>query len=34
MIIKKSERIKKQISADGFVYEYHDANKDLGMAVS
>lgn len=34
MLIKKSERVKKQISKDGFVYEYNDANKDLGMAVS
>ena len=34
MLIKKSERVKKQISKDGFVYEYHDANKNLGMAVS
>ena len=34
MLIKKSERVKKQISKDGCVYEYRDANNNLGMAVS
>lgn len=34
MLIKKDQRIKKQIAPNGFVYEYPDANKDLGIAVS
>ena len=34
MLIKKSQRIKKQIAPNGFVYEYPDASKDLGIAVS
>ena len=34
MLIKKSQRIKKQISPNGFVYEYPDVNKDLGIAIS
>lgn len=34
MLIKKSQAIKKQISENGFVYEYQDANKNLGLAVS
>ncbi|MFA6513664.1 MAG: hypothetical protein WCT50_00025 [Patescibacteria group bacterium] len=34
MLIKKEQRVKKQISSDGFVYEYQDVNKNLGLAVS
>jgi len=34
MLIKKSEREKKQISQGGFVYEYRDANECLGIVVS
>jgi len=34
MLIKKEQRVKKQIASDGFVYEYQDDNKNLGLAVS
>ncbi|HOZ53569.1 MAG TPA: hypothetical protein PK142_02735 [bacterium] len=34
MLIKKSQAIKKQISESGFVFEYPDVNKNIGMAVS
>jgi len=34
MLIKKESRIKKQISSQGFVYEYNDGNNKIGMAVS
>jgi len=34
MLIKKSERVKKQISPNGLVYEYRDVSKYLGIAVS
>lgn len=34
MLIKKSSRIKKQISSQSFVYEYGDINNKIGMAVS
>ena len=34
MLIKKSQAIKKQIAKEGFVYEYKDYNKSLGVAVS
>ncbi len=34
MIIKKSQAVKKQISSDGFVFEYPSVNKKVGMAIS
>ncbi len=34
MLIKKDKRKKKQISSQGFVYEYQDQNDKIGMAIS
>ncbi len=34
MLIKKDKRKKKQISSQGFVYEYQDQSEKIGMAIS
>jgi len=33
MLIKKSQRKKKQLAREAFVYEYPNAGKELGIAV-
>jgi mannose-6-phosphate isomerase-like protein (cupin superfamily) len=34
MLIKKSQRKRKQLAREAFVYEYCGADQELGMAVS